>query len=212
MKTIAICASLTVAAFLLAGLQLGLFRPRTPPGDESPPLVEPPTVAEKPAPSFPADLAPLARALPVPAAAEFKIGNEPHPLVFLRLNGTLHPWQENLREDWAADTVGATELAVIVGVPKKMFIDRTDYFGGAPPITRWRYELEISVLEAKTGRILANRLFRNVPRPLMRVESWETSAIGRAVSIQQVYSWVARGARYGFPPVTDSSPIVTQAD
>ncbi len=98
----------------------------------------------------------------------YKPGSDPHLLAFLRVNGTLHPWQERLREDWKAESVRETELVVVVGTPVKRFINRIDYPGGAPPIDRYVFELEISVIEAKTGKILNNRLFRNMPRPIQR--------------------------------------------
>ena len=46
----------------------------------------------------------------------------------------------------------------------------------------------------------------------MPVEAWETTSIGRAVSLQQVFNWVSKTSRYGFPEVHDPNPIVTQAD
>jgi len=68
------------------------------------------------------------------------------------------------------------------------------------------------VIEAKTGKILNNRLFRNVPRPIAHREAWETTLIGRAVSLQQVFSYVSRLSKTGFPEWHDPAPIVTQMD
>jgi hypothetical protein len=211
MKTVAIWSGISALAFVIIGAQMGVFHKERR-ADDTEVAEEKPVVASKPITKFPDDLAPAAQAKAVEVAAEYKPGPEPHPLIYLRLNGTVHPWQETVREDWQAETVATTELAVVLGVPKKVFVDRIDYPGGAPPITRYIYELEVSVIEAKTGRILANRLFRNTPRPVMKRESWETTAIGRAVSPQQVFGWVSRQAKAGFPETHDGTPIITQAD
>jgi hypothetical protein len=211
MKIIAIWSGVAAIAFMAIGLQMGLVGTGRPEGDE-PTKEDEPDPTPKVLPKFPDDLAPAARAKPVAAAAQYKPGSDAHPIAFLRLNGTLHPWQETVREDWQAETVSTTELVVVVGTPKKIFVSYHTYPNGAPPITRYLFELEISVIEARTGKILANRLFRNTPRPLMPVEAWETTAIGRAVSLNQVFSWVSRMSKSGFPEGHDSTPISMQVD
>jgi hypothetical protein len=211
MKTVAVWSGISALAFVIIGAQMGVFS-KDRRGDDAETVEEQPAKPATPGATFPDDLAPAAQAKPVRAAADYKPNSDPHPVVFLRLNGTVHPWQETVREDWRADTVATTELAVVLGVPKKVFVDRTDYVGGAPSITRYIFELEVSVIEAKTGRILANRLFRNTPRPVQRREAWEITGIGKAVSQQQVFSWVSRLAKSGFPETHDPTPIITQVD
>jgi hypothetical protein len=215
MKILAIWIGVSAVGFVLVGMQIGLFQGRSKAEEsasveEKPP--EPPPPPPKVVAKFPEDLAPAAQAVAVPAAAEFKPGSGPHPLVFLRLDGIVHPWQEKVREDWQAESVATTELVVVLGTPKRTKVSHHIYPGNAPPITRYMFELEMSVIEAKTGTILANRLFRNVPRPLMPREAWETTAIGQTVSLQQVFGWVSRMSRSGFPQGHDPNPIVTQMD
>jgi hypothetical protein len=213
MKVVAIGSVLSALAFVAVGLQMGIFRGQRAPVDENSAVEEaPPPPPAKVSAKFPEDLAPAAQARPVPAAAEYKHGPVPHPLVFLRLSGAVHPWQEYVGDTWSAETVATTELVVVVGQPRKIFVNRIDYAGGAPPITRYIFELEISVIEAKTGKILANRLFRNTPRQIMHREAWETTAIGRAVSIQQVKSWVCNTSMAGFPAAHDPNPITLEVD
>ncbi len=211
MKTIAIWSGIFAVIFVVMVLQTTSMQ--THEASEDTPT-EPEKAATAPAVNarFPEDLVPAAQAKPVAAAAEYKPGPEPHLMAFLRVNGTLHPWQDNLREDWKAESVRETELVVVVGTPLKRFVNRVDYPGGAPPIDRYVYELEISVIEAKTGKILNNRLFRNVPRPIQRLEAWETTHIGRSVSLQQVFGYVSRLSKVGFSETHDPTPIVTQMD
>jgi hypothetical protein len=209
MKTVAIWSGISALVFIVMVLQIGSMQKKE--RDDDAPTDEAGKAAKVSA-KFPEDLAPAAQAQAVPAAADYKPSTEPHLLVFLRLNGTVHPWQEHLREDWKAESVSQTELVVVIGTPRKMFVDRYDYPGGAPPINRYVFELELSVIEAKTGKILNNRLFRNVPRPVMQREAWETTLIGRAVSLQQVFGYVSRLSKVGFPEAHDPAPIITQMD
>jgi hypothetical protein len=211
MKAIVICSAIAVVAFGAMAIQVGMFSGDTEAADEKPTPDEPPPPPKVVA-KFPDDLAPAAQAKPVPAAADFKPGPDVHRLMFLRVSGIPHKWQQDLREDWQAETVAETELVIVVGTPKKTFMSHHTYPNGAPPVTRYTYELEISVIEAKTGNILANRLFRNDPRPLARLEAWETTQIGRAVSVQQVANWVQRMAQSGFPDSRDTTPIVQQVE
>src|SRR4051794_29802038 len=116
MKTIAIWSGVAFLAFVIMAVQMGLSH-RQSKADASPNTQEP--AAAKDVPHFPDDLAPAAQAKAVPAAAEYKASSDPHPLVFLRLNGDVHAWQEHVRDDWQADTVGSTQLVVVLGVPTK---------------------------------------------------------------------------------------------
>lgn len=209
MKTVAMWSGVAAVVFVVTVLQMNSAQKHEA-AEETPTAT--PVEAAPVADRFPEDLAAAARAQPVPAAAEYKFGPEPHRMVFLRVNGTLHPWHENLREDWKAETVRETELVVVAGTPTKRFVNRIVYGGNAPPIDRYIFELEISVIEAKTGKILHNRLFRNVPRPIQQREAWETTLIGRAVSLQQVFAYVSRLSKTGFPEMHDPNPIVTQMD
>jgi hypothetical protein len=213
MKVMAIGMGLAAVAFLAMGLQMGLLPTGRFRGVDAATTEQPDFAPGKGKSKFPEDLAPAARAEPVRAAAEYKFGPTPHPMVFLKLNGELYAsWMEGMREEWQAESVASTELVVVVGTPKRIFVNRIDYPGGAPPITRYIFELEISVIEAKTGRILANRLFRNLPRNIQQMEEWRTTAIGRAVSMQQVFAWVSATSKTGFPSAHDPAPITLQVD
>jgi hypothetical protein len=212
MKVVAIGMGVCALAFIAMGMQMGFLRSGKSRGDETSAAEKPVDAPVKVKARFPEDLAPAALAKPVPAAAEYQCGPAPHPLVFLKLNGELHPWQEGMREEWQAESVATTELVVVVGAPKRIFVNRIDYPNGAPPITRYIFELEISVIEAKTGNILANRLFRNLPRNVQRVEDWATTAFGRTVSMQQVFTWVSQTSKTGFPAAHDRTPITQTVD
>jgi hypothetical protein len=213
MKTFAVCMAIAGLVFVGMAVQMGVFyaRPEVPKETVAAAAVELKPAAS-PRARFPQDLARAAQANPVPQAAEYAPSMEPHKLVFLKPSGAVHHWHPNVREEWQAETVEETELVVVVGTQRKQFVDHTTYPNGAPPITRYIFEAEVSVVEARTGKVLANRLFRNVPRPVNQIEAWETTAIGRSVSLQQVFGWVAGLSKVGFPEQHNPTPIITQVN
>jgi hypothetical protein len=209
MKTYLMCAIVTAVGFFATGMQLGLFGNQRKltnflPGEDTKPLV----VKAK----FPQELAPAGKAQPVPVAAAYEPGDRPHKMVFLKPSGGLHAWHDSLsgyHEEWYADSVESTELVVVVGVGRKLEVSHHTYPNGAPPITRYQYDLEASLVEAKTGRVLAHRWFQNRPRGIRPTEAWELTAIGSPVSYQTVFRWASNIAKFGPPANADTSPIIT---
>ncbi len=219
MKSYLLCAAIGGAAFVFMGLQTGMFgnRGAMRDGDDEEPteIVESKPELQKketlPATRFPEDLVSLARAQAVPHTADYKAGSGPHKMAFLKVNGTLHPWQEShlgYNEDWCAERVEEIALAVIVGTQRKTFIQRVTFAQG-PPVDRFKWELEASVVEAKTGRVLANRTFVNQPRGIRRLEDYGLTVIGQPVHYRVVFAWVSSQARLGFPEPSNLNPIVT---
>ena len=144
---------------------------------------------------FPKDLAPAARAEAVSRAAAFNANAKFHRMAILKTNGVLYQdWQDKLKEEWQAESVEETSLVIVVGPQKKKFVEIIHYPGGAPPINRYNFELEASVVEAKTGKVLANRLFINKARDIIRIETWDTTALGSPVEFRTVFQWAASEA------------------
>lgn len=195
-------------AFVLAGYQAGLFLPGQ--AKEATEAVVP--VEEKkiePRAKFPEDLAPSARGDAVAQAASLNDSADRHRLVFLKSTGLLHAWQESLDEDWAAGTVEQTELVVVLGPHKRTLLSVQHYPNKAPSVYRYQFEVEASVVEAKTGKVLANRQFINVPRPIKQIESWELTALGQPVDFNTVFNWVVSAARQRFPAEMNPAPPLT---
>ncbi|HWY87786.1 MAG TPA: hypothetical protein VNX28_13735 [Gemmataceae bacterium] len=211
MKNFGLFGGVGVLAFVLAGYHAGLFRPpvQQPEVGEVVPSEEK-KEAKRPAKShFPRDIARCARAEPVPQAAAYDPSAKFHRMAILKTNGALYQdWQDKLKQEWQAETVEDTSLVIVVGAQKKVFIEIIPYPNGAPPISRYKFELEASVVEAKTGRVLANRLFINMPRNIVRIETWDTTALGSPVEFRTVFNWAVAGARSGFPPIENPTPIV----
>ncbi len=240
MKIYALCAVSSTLVFI-AGLawQSGSFNEDLPEGEEevaaevtepapAPSGVSP--VAANPAPAakspstpavkpgtpakrlrFPQDLAPAAQARKVEKAATFKPSVEPHKVAVMKPDGSLHDWHESFPEDWRAYRVEEAELVVVVGPQKKIFIDETSFSNG-PPIRRYTFEVTVSVVVPKTGRVVGYKTFRHVPRAIRNWELFATTMIGRAVPWSFVFQWVETMAHIGFPEEVDTTPLVREAE
>jgi hypothetical protein len=205
------------ALFFFMGLQTGAFGPNRGRGSNEENQETKEARAKKSAPRarFPEDLAPAARGQPVPAAAEFAVGNKPHKLAILKPNGAPHKWQEDAEgysEEWAASSVEETELVIIVSWPQTKTLIETVHFHNGPPIERHRFELEASIIEAKTGKVLANRTFISMPRKTANHELYEVTALGSPVRYLTVFNWVASQARSGFNAAQNAAPLVTTVE
>src|SRR5437588_5051355 len=135
MKTLSLCGGIGVLAFVLAGYQAGLF-------SDLPPVAasDVDEEEEQPAPKpvkarFPQDLAPAARAEPVPQADHYDPSAKFHHIAILKTTGALYEdWQEKIKEEWQADAVEKTSLVIVVGPHKKTFLELIPSPNGAPPI------------------------------------------------------------------------------
>jgi len=185
MRTFGICALCGLLAFVAVQYQMtgGLLGMHTP---EAPPPPPPPPPKLK----FPEGLAVLSRGTGVPQAAAFNKSAENHPLVTLKANGTLHIWQDRLQPDWKAESVEETELAIIMPSQKRTLLQTATYASGAPPLKRYQYDLDVRVLEARTGKPLGYKHFQTVARPIRPLENWAMTELGDPVSWREVNQWV----------------------
>src|SRR5262249_48501016 len=108
-------------------------------------------------------------------------------------------WQELVQDDWRAESVASTELVVVVGRDRETHLSTQYYANNAPPVRRYKYELEVRVLAARTGDVLGRNRFISTPRPIRPGEAWELTKIGQPVSFKTVYDWVTTQAKAGFP-------------
>ena len=123
-------------------------------------------------------------------------------MAVLKPNGGLHEWHESLagyHSEWEAGKVEETELVLVVGGQRDIKISYHTYPDGAPPVMRMQWHVEASLVEAKSGHVLAHRQFQNRPRPLAPVEDWNLTLIGQKVSYHTVFCWAAGVAKNGAP-------------
>jgi hypothetical protein len=189
MKTAAVCVVCALGAFAVMHFHLsGQF------GDGE---AEAPAVKEEPPAEFPQDLVPAARGESVPRAAAFNPKSEVHPTVVLQRNGKLHDWHLRLPADWLADSVETTELVMVAGPPQRTLLQTVYYPNGAPPVRRYRYDVKVWLLEARTGGQIATHCFRTDARPIRPVELWDLTELGQPVECVVVIDWMkAKASAY----------------
>ncbi len=76
----------------------------------------------------------------------------PHRLVLVDETGKPHEWNSQLPLDWKSDPTNGTELVIRLETAKKSL--ETMAYQGGPPITSWQQDLQVQVLEARTGRLI----------------------------------------------------------
>jgi hypothetical protein len=207
MKTVVICVGCGVVAFLAMGLQMGLFQDAEPPDDVAAQVAdEAPAVAPS---RFPEDLAPACSGKPVPQAAAYHPSAGPHPLAFFDGSGKLRTeWQERLSSEWQPDGIDSTELVVVLGQDTRASASSQQVTAG-PETARTAQaaqELEVRVVEARTGKVLSRRRFQpGGPQPTGQFTA--------------VFNWVSAHAQTGFvnddgrrkrPPVGTRLPVASK--
>lgn len=207
MKVFALCAGISVAAFVAMGYQAGLFDDAPPAGPRAEPAAKAQAKKkERPAP-FPDALVDACRGRPVPQAGEYKPGPGPFRVVFFDTQHAVHDWQEKIDEEWAAESVETTQLIVVVGKNYKTPIERIDYPNNAPPVTRWKFDMDVYVVAARTGEVLTKKRFISMPREISDLEDWDLTGLGGPVSLPIVFDWLRMQARLGFR--NDPTPLTT---
>jgi WD40 repeat protein len=78
---------------------------------------------------------------------------------------TLNDWNELLPFNWSPSAISETELVVLIGPEREINLGSQSYTIG-PSITAYRYETDLELREARTGRTLATYTFvGSDPRP-----------------------------------------------
>lgn len=139
---------------------------------------------------FPDELAPLGEGRAVTKAAEWKRSEKPVVAVLKKGSGELHRWHQYLKEKWRSYSVENTELALVVDVQHKQHINTVYFQGNAPPVHRYRYHVDVWLVEAKTGVTISQRRFVSYPRRVKSREPWKLTALGQQVRWQQVRQWL----------------------
>src|SRR3990170_5255268 len=111
-------------------------------------------------------LAPLISGQGVPEAAAFDPNNPgPHTVVILDVSGTPNiELNDLLPQEWLPASIRETELVVLVSPEREVFLGTQAYEGG-PPISAYRYEVDLELREALTGRTLDRATFKGVNPP-----------------------------------------------
>lgn len=141
---------------------------------------------------FPEELEPIVRGQAIEKANAWKWDTERAPMVavLLKDTGSLHSWHAKLPVEMRSESVEDTEMILVVGSQRRSLVEIIKYKQrGAPPIRRYRYQVNVWLVEAKTGKIIGFKDFESEPRPVNPTEYWDTTVIGTPVEHREVFQW-----------------------
>lgn len=146
----------------------------------------------------------------VVAAAAYREGPGPHPVEILHFGRRIWDpvipatWYSRIPESWPPASVEETELVACVDPVEKYVIEICQYRGG-PDITRYGYRLQVTLVTARTGEIVASETFKG--EPPRQCKQFEDSSVGKLtgnklVDPDEVWQWLGEyvdsGQEYQF--------------
>jgi len=140
-----------------------------------------------------ADLSPLLRGNQVSAAAIYDPSDPgPHRILLLDTSGEPHKWNNKLPEEWLPTEVNEAELVALVEPESEIHLGTQNYSGG-PPITRYRYEIGIQILEAHTGTVLWSGTVKGSQPPGFPATApkEQKKLLGSHVSSEDLVAWLS---------------------
>ena len=157
-----------------------------------------PTAAPAATPSPTVDLrsilkafAPVAGGQGIPQAAAYHPDvSGPHRVVLLGAQGGPHGWNDYLPTEWSPSSVSEVALVVVVK-DVEVRLDSASYNIGRD-ITRYRWDLDVEVREARTGIVLTNvTLPGSEPGPFpARAPVEQTRLDGKRVPYWSLQAWL----------------------
>jgi len=117
-------------------------------------------------------------------------GGGVHPIVLLASNGESHTWSNDLPGEWIPGSAEEAQLVACVEEEVESSIEVCQYNG--PDITRYRYEVRVRLVEARTGvQVASTRLQGSEPRECQSTEDYDlTRLAGDHVSFSAAADWL----------------------
>jgi len=94
-----------------------------------------------------------------------------------------------LQPGWLAESVEDTEVVLVVPLQKRTLLG-VQLYNGAPELRRYKYDVDVRMLEAQTGKLLAQKHFQSVARPIRQLETFALTELGDPVQMIEVYRWM----------------------
>ncbi|MFC2011480.1 HEAT repeat domain-containing protein [Chloroflexota bacterium] len=124
-------------------------------------------------------------------------GTAPHPIMVLNSAGGIHQSIYKLPSKWVPTSIDDIELVAFIGENEQVTIETCRYSGGRT-IYRKGYQTEVRLIEAQTGRVVADKVFLgSPPRECELVSSfdpWEGSSkvyYGSIVQFVEIQRWLS---------------------
>ena len=115
-----------------------------------------------------------------------------HHVVLLASFGGIHNWTQMLPKAWWPKAITDTELVALVGELMEQELQTCFYRNNAPPIVRYRLSLDVRLVSAKTGRVVAQTtLYGSIPRACDLQAPWSmTRLAGSTPALPEVKEWL----------------------
>jgi hypothetical protein len=157
------------------------------------PTPVPTSIPSTPTPDFSPIMAPVINGEGIAEAAQYDPdGLGSHRLLVLTDSGSAHEWNELLPSSWVPLSSNEIDLVVLVYPEREIELDTHAYIGG-PPITRYRFETDVEVREARTGLALwEGTLKGSIPRSFPETAPVEKTRLeGDHVSFEDLEEWLS---------------------
>lgn len=112
-------------------------------------------------------------------------------MVIMSDTGQPHEMNSKIPDSWLPSSISDTELAVILYPEKEVELGTQTYVGG-PPITRYRFKMDVIVREAYSGRILWEATIKGAePEPFPETApAGQTRLDGQRIEGEFVETWL----------------------
>lgn len=100
-------------------------------------------------------------------------------------------WSARVPQDWSPASTGAVQLVALVGHEREIDLGSQSYLGG-PAISRYRYEVDVEVREARTGQKVRGYTFSGAdPPPFPKTAPVpQTRLEGAHYTYQELEAWL----------------------
>jgi hypothetical protein len=85
--------------------------------------------------------------------ANYSANESFHPVVLLDAEGNKHKWTDGIPRQWEPMALRFCELVAFAETEQEVTVETCSYWGG-PSITRYRYEMPVVLMDAKTANVV----------------------------------------------------------
>ena len=138
-------------------------------------------------------LSPVCEGQGIEKAAAYTGGPGPHPVVLLDWSGSRHSWTDRVPREWWPTPLSPPQLVACVGEQEEDEIETCDYNTG-PDVVRYRHQVALRLVEARTGQTLADDVFYGSdPRACGEREDVSLERLkGSGVPFKEMQAWLGQ--------------------
>ncbi len=117
-------------------------------------------------------------------------GQGPHPIFYATYEGSWHPLNSRTKDTWLPARAEDAQLVLCISPESTRSIEVCQFWGGES-ITRYRYIVDVKLVEAQSGHIIAEEHFEGQsPRFCLSQERSDLTALyGSHVYDEWIWAW-----------------------